>query len=354
MSGRGEGDHPKTQPELAAAPSGLMGVILAAGKGTRIAPFSDHWPKPMLPLLGKPLIEYQIDSLRKGGIHRVLVVVGHRGEVIRESLKDGAHLGVEISYVEQKATLGIAHALAQTEQHVDAPFLLLLGDIFFIHDDLRGMVGLLGKEQVQGVLAVAEEPSLAAIRRNYVALEDENGFVLRVMEKPRHPRSHLKGCGIYLFEPNFFDAVRRAPRTAMRDEYELTDAIQIFIDDGARVRTSRIIHEDLNLTHPADLLELNLKLLERRLAIASGSISDDGLWPLGREEAGGLKGNSWVGPGVRIAESAKVERCVLMEGAVVSEGANIRDSLVFPRVEIGPGVRLERSIHLGDQVLRCP
>ena len=82
-----------------------------------------------------------------------------------------------------------------------------------------------------------------------------------MIEKPQHPPSRLKGCGLYLFDPIFFDAVRRTPRTAMRDEYEITDAIQIFIDDGHRVRAARVIRDDLNLSYPADLLDINLKLL---------------------------------------------------------------------------------------------
>lgn len=325
----------------------LVGVILAAGKGTRIAPFSERWPKPMLPILGKPLIQYQIESLRNLGVQRILIVVGHLGDVITSALGDGSRFGVRLDYVKQSATLGIAHALAQTEGHIDSPFLLLLGDIFFIHDDLRSMTRLLGPSDVRGVLAVKEEPSLEAIRRNYVAMEDANGFVRRVVEKPRHPRTKLKGCGIYLFDPSFFDAVRRTPRTAMRDEYELTDAIQIFIDDGARVRTARVIREDLNLTHPEDLLDVNLRLLDSVTAgdaegvfgNPSGHITDTG---------------SWFGSDVHVSGDARVRRSVLMDGVRVDGPVEIRDSLIFPGIHITDPTPLVRIIHTGDRILPCP
>lgn len=306
--------------------SGLTGIILAAGKGTRIAPFSERWPKPMLPILGKPLIQYQIESLRALGVQRIIVVVGHLGDVLSSALGDGSRFGVQLEYVQQTATLGIAHALAQTESLVDSPFLLLLGDIFFLHDDLRRMTELLGQDDVRGVLAVKEEGSPEAIRRNYVAMEDADGFVSRVVEKPRHPRTRLKGCGIYLFDPSFFDAVRRTPRTAMRDEYELTDAIQIFIDDGAKVRTARVIREDLNLTHPEDLLDVNLHLLGSR---------------------------SHLGADVQVVDGATVERSVLMDGVRVEVPVEIRESVIFPGVRITDLRPLIRSIHMGDRVVEC-
>lgn len=318
---------PATTGEVSREEAPFIGVILAAGKGTRLAPFSERWPKPMLPILGKPLLQYQIEILRALGVQRIVVVVGHLGDVIVQRLGDGSSFGVRLEYVVQPGTLGIAHALARAEEHVDRPFLLLLGDIFFLHDDLRGLTGLLGRDGVTGVLAVKEEPSVEAIRRNYVALEDERGFVTRVVEKPRHPQTRLKGCGLYLFDPSFFDAVRRTPRTAMRDEYELTDAIQIFIDDGHRVRTARVIREDLNLTNPADLLEINLRLLGER---------------------------TQLGEGVRLAEGARVVRSVLMDGASVEHPIEVRDSLVFPGVRVPSRDPVIRQIHTGEHVIGIP
>ena len=92
--------------------------------------------------------------------------------------------------------------------------------------------------------AVKREPDLQAIKRNFIVMTEPDGKVTRVIEKPRHPRTDLKGCGIYLFDPAFFDAVRRTPRTAMRNEYEITDSIQIFIDDGYRVVGINLYDDD--------------------------------------------------------------------------------------------------------------
>lgn len=304
----------------------FLGVILAAGKGSRIAPFSGQLPKPVLPILGKPLLQYQVESLRELGVSRILIVIGHLGFEIVRALGDGGRWGVEIEYVDQGPTLGIAHALGKLESHLDRPFLLYLGDIFFLHRKLAGMKGLFEGPDTHAVLAVKEEPSAEAIRRNFVVLEDERGFVRRVIEKPRYPRTQLKGCGLYLFDPVIFDAVRRTPRTAMRDEYELTDAIQILIDDGYGVRAARVIDEDLNLSYPRDLLDINLKVLGER---------------------------EFIEDGVRLAEGCEVRRSVVMEGAVVEHPIRIEDSLIFPHTRVTTRRDLARNIVTPQVTIDC-
>ena len=305
----------------------LMGVILAAGKGTRMRPFSEHWPKPILPLGGKPLIAHQLEMMKAVGVEDVVIVIGHLGHQVVRELGDGEKFGLNIRYVEQGETLGIAHAVYKLEKHVDRPFFLFLGDIYFETENLASMPQrMMGPGGADGVLAVMREPDAEKIRRNFVVLTDANGRVHRVVEKPRFARTDLKGCGIYLFDQSFFDAVRRTPRTAMRDEYEITDAIQIFVDDGHRVRTARVVRDDLNLSHPADLLDINLRLLGEQ---------------------------NLIGRDVRLATGCRVERSVIMDGAVVEHPIAICDSLVLPGVTVGASYDLSRAIVTADQVIEC-
>ena len=308
------------------AREGILGVILAAGKGTRLAPFSERYPKPILPILGKPLLQYQVESLREIGIRRLIIVIGHLGYEIVRALGDGSELGVSIEYVEQEHALGIAHAVTRLEDRIDAPFLLCLGDIFFVHKNLGQMLDLLGPDDVDGILAVRDESSEEAIQRNFAVLEDEAGFVTRVIEKPHHPPTRLKGCGLYLFAPSFFDAVRRTPRTAMRDEYEITDAIQIFLDDGHRVKAARVIEDDLNLSYPVDLLEINLRVLGNR---------------------------ELVGHQVKLPTGCKIERSVIMDGAIVERPIHIRESLILPGARIAGSKDVVRQIITPDVTIDC-
>lgn len=318
---------PPTPPVTDRAREGgpALGVILAAGKGTRLMPFSSRFPKPLLPVLGRPLIEHQIEQLRALGVERVLIVIGHLGAEIVRHLGDGTRLGVSIEYVEQGEALGIAHGLARVERWVDRPVMVLLGDIFFVHDGLERMLDVLD-EGADAVLAVKEETDVDAIRRNFVVIEDPSGRISRVIEKPRHPRGRLKGCGIYLFKPEFFDSLRRTPRTAMRDEYELTDGIQIFIDDDYLVKAARVIQEDLNVTHPEDLLALNLQLLGDRSMVAETAT---------------------------VADGATIERSVVMDRAVVRHPIRLTESLVFPDGEVLSREDTHRQIVTPDHVVDC-
>lgn len=321
---------PRPVPGLPARREDVMGLILAAGRGTRMMPFSERHPKPVLPVAGIPIVAHQLRILANLGIHDVVVVIGHLGHEVVRTLGDGSAYGVRLRYVEQEDHLGIAHAVARAEPYVDRPFFLLLGDIFFETDALGGMIDQLGgAHETAGVLAVKRETDRAAIRRNFVVVRNGDGRVMRVIEKPRHPTTDLKGCGIYLFTPSFFDAVRRTPRTAMRDEYELTDAIQIFINDGYRVEAAEVIQRDFNVSHARDLLELNLYLLDQ-----SGQ-------------------RNLIGHNVRLHDGVAVERSVLMDNVTVEQPLVLRNCLVFPGVHITERRSLTNTIVTLETEIRC-
>lgn len=290
-----------------------QGVILAAGHGSRMGPFGEYMPKPIAPILNKPLMAYQLEHMRGLGIEEVIVVIGHLGHRITQTLGDGSAFGVRIQYVEQTKRLGLAHAVGQLERHIHKPFFLFLGDIFFQVRDLGLMLREFEAHDAAAVLAVMEETDLAEIKKNFSVHLRENGTVRRVIEKPRHVETMLKGCGLYLFDQRIFDAIRRTPRTAMRDEYEITDSIQILIDFEYPVRTATVVEWDMNLTYIGDLIECCVRQLK-----AQGQLS---LVATGCEIAPGTElVDTVVGEGCRIGKPVKLERCVLLPGVNLDDG----------------------------------
>jgi dTDP-glucose pyrophosphorylase len=251
--------------------------------------------------------------MKKVGISRVIIVVGHLGHEIARIIGSGSQLGMVISYVEQGEVLGIAHALGQLEQHVDAPFLLFLGDIFFQTDGIEEAVASFRKAGSGSMLIVKEEADSNLIRKNFaVILDAGTGLVRRVIEKPRYIQNRLKGCGLYLFDLPIFDAVRRTPRTAMRNEYEITDAIQILIDDGEPVRVAKVVKSDVNLTVPHDLLICNLLELDRRGL-------DTVVHPTAKIDSSVKVGHSVIGSGVCITGSIALQNCVIFADTVMQQ-----------------------------------
>lgn len=309
-----------TEAEVARL-SGFVGVILAAGKGTRMLPFTKRWPKPVLPILGKPLIRHQVEMMRSLGIEKVFVVIGHLGHEVVRALGDGVD-GVAVEYVEQTETLGIAHALAQLEGRLHGPFLLCLGDVYVVSSRLAEMMDLYAAG-ARAVLASKVEPDPEMIRRNFVIVADADGRVRRVIEKPRADYGRLKGCGLYLFGVEVFDAIRRTPRSAMRDEYEVTDSIQIMIDDGHRVVHAPVIDDDLNLTVPGDLLAINASELRRR------GLQNFFFEPPARGEWSRYTGVVG-GAGVTLGHGTTLVRCVLFDGCDVPDGTELTDAIVTP------------------------
>ena len=293
-----------------------------------MAAFSSHIPKPMLPVGNKPLLVHQIEMLREVGIVDIVVLIGYKGFEIARVLGDGSSLGVRLTYVEQTQTLGIAHAVGQLENSVNKPFLMFLGDIYFVAKDIEAMFDQFERQAGGAVLATKIEEDPLAIRRNYSVQLEESGRVVRVVEKPRHVSNKLKGVGLYLFDLAIFDAIRRTPRTAMRDEYEITEAIQVLINDGEHVSTVNAVHDDMNLTFPADLLRVNLQLARDN---KDGNLiaGDAVIHPSARLT------NTVVGSGARISSDAVMNNCVVFEGAVVAPGSCYNSVIVTPDKVVG-------------------
>lgn len=309
--------------------SKYCGAILAGGRGSRMQPFSERYPKPLLPVCNKPLILHQIEIMRSVGIREIAILIGHKGYELSKALGDGSQFGVTLRYVEQGSALGIAHAVGRLEPEINQPFLLFLGDIFFVPQGLERMFELFEEQGGGGVLATKEEDDVMAIRRNFAINLSPDGWITRVIEKPRHAPNRLKGVGIYLFDLSIFDAVRRTPRTALRDEYELTDAIQVMIDDGNRLRPASVVAEDINMTNPGDLLRCNL--LSARTAPPE----------------------SLLGPDSLLHPQATVNNSVIGARVTVRHPISIVNSVIFDETRVEARTGFEQFILTPDGMVDC-
>ncbi len=304
-----------------------QGVILAAGHGSRMGPFGEEVPKPIAPVCNRPLLEYQLEQLKSLGVREVIIVIGHLGHLITSTLGDGSKYGMGIRYVEQTRRLGLAHAVGQLEPHLDRPFILFLGDIFFGVSRLERLVGEFEEHEPAAVLAAKIEHDPEAIRRNFSIHLRPDGTVRRVIEKPRFVESNLKGCGLYLFDLPIFDAIRRTPRTALRDEYELTDSIQILVDLDCPVRAVPVVEWDMNLTYIGDLIECcrrQLSLLGMESMVGEGCEVAPGVELL----------ETVLGDGVRVTRPVRLERCVVMPGVVLDDGCDCADMVITPSARL--------------------
>ena len=210
----------------------MKAIILTAGEGTRMRPLTTTRPKTMLITGGKPLIQYNIESLRDAGIKDITLVVGYKKEVIKDYFGDGSDFGVKINYAVQDGQLGTAHAIASAEKYIDESFIVLNGDIIVSYDLIRNLIEKYATRTSNDVKSVmtlitVDNPS------NYGIVSMENDKIKEIVEKPAKGEepSNLANAGIYLFSTEIFDAIRKT-ELSERGEYEITDSLAIELNEG--------------------------------------------------------------------------------------------------------------------------
>jgi len=139
----------------------MKGVILTAGEGTRMRPLTLSRPKTMVPIGGKPILQYNIEALKEAGINEIILVVGYQKEVIKEYFQDGSLLGVKITYVTQAERLGTAHAIGTLAGSIDGAFIILNGDIIVDSQLIKDLITKYNSDHARTIFTLieVEDPS---------------------------------------------------------------------------------------------------------------------------------------------------------------------------------------------------
>lgn len=208
----------------------MKGVILAAGKGTRLYPVTHVIPKPLLPMANRPTLFYAFDRLKEMGVTDICIVVGENEPAMRAALGDGSAQGVHLSYVKQEQPKGLAHAVGFAKEFVAGdPFVLYLGDAVYSEGFERYAKRFVDSGCANlNIVKVVEDPS----RFGVANVEGER--IVKLVEKPKVPESNLAMAGMYFFGPQIWSVLPELQPSG-RGEYEITDAIQMLIDRGETV-----------------------------------------------------------------------------------------------------------------------
>src|SRR3954449_6939374 len=236
----------------------LKGLILSGGRGTRLRPITYTSAKQLVPGANKPVLFYGIEAMAEAGIRDVgIIVAPDTGGEIREVVGDGERFGVRITYIDQDAPLGLAHAVLTAEGFLGkSPFVMYLGDNL-LRDGIKELVDTFRSEEPDALILLTRVPD----PENYGVAELEDGRVSRLVEKPAEPRTDLALVGVYMFTPHVF-AAARAIEPSGRGELEITDAIQHLVDGGLRV-DPHIVHGWWKDTGQVqDMLEANRLILD--------------------------------------------------------------------------------------------
>lgn len=300
-------------------------VILAAGESTRTRPLTLHRPKPLIPLLGRPLLAHILDAL-VGLVERVTLVVGYRAEMI-EAAFGTEYRGMALRYARQEVMNGTAGALLAAGP-IDEPFFLLYGDNLVAHEDIVGVCR--GRYGVAG-LQVADA-------RSFGVLEMVDGTVRRIIEKPAHPPpGALANAGIYHFDGAVFPLLERITPSP-RGELELTDLIGALAAEQP-VQAHRCTGHWVPVGTPWEALGAAQFLLAQR--------GGEQVWlhPQARVEPGArIIGPAALDAGCVVGEGAIVAASVLCAGAVVGPGARVFHSWLDDEARVGASATLEARV----------
>jgi glucose-1-phosphate thymidylyltransferase len=331
----------------------MKGLILSGGKGTRLRPITHTSAKQLVPIANKPILFYAMEAMAEAAIHEVGIVVGETRREIQEAVADGARWGLRVSYIDQEAPLGLAHAVKIAGGFLgNEPFVMYLGDNL-VKDGIRSLVDefLQLKPNSQILLARVRDP------QRFGVAELRDGRVVSLEEKPAKPKSDLALVGVYMFDNTIFEAVH-AIAPSHRGELEITDAIQYLIDKGYQVHPHVINGWWKDTGKLEDMLEANRIMLEAIESRVDGDV-DETSHLIGkvvvergaRIAASTVRGpviigercsiiNSYIGPFTSIyhdtlVRNSEIEHSIILDHSRITDiGGRLEDSLIGKNVEV--------------------
>jgi glucose-1-phosphate thymidylyltransferase len=325
----------------------MKAVILAAGEGSRLWPFTYSKPKVMIPVANRPILEYVVRSLVSNGIDDIIIVVGYKKERIMTHFEDGRDFGARIDYAVQKKQLGTAHALLSASKKIKGDFLVLPGD------------NVIDSNVVEDLLSAGEGPCAliteSEIPSKYGVVQIREGKVTDIMEKPEEMVGNLISTGIYRLSSEAFTIVRSQSRKGIHDLTSTMRELSTSSDVIALPTSGKWI----DAVYPWDILKVNETVLrdvgERKSGKIEKNVAITGPVVIGDESL--LRSGSYIHGPVVIGKG-----CEIGPGAVIypstSIGDNVRisansiveESVVMADATIGPGSHLSHCV-IGEGTL---
>lgn len=336
----------------------MKAIVLAAGKGTRLRPLTYSVPKPMIPVLGKPVMEFLVDLLARHGVRQIMVNTSYRAPDIENYFRDGARFGVEMGYsfegyVEAGAIVdtpvGSAGAIKKIHEHsgfFDEPFVVLCGDAI-IDIDLTALLKFHQDHKALVTVALANVPR-NEVSSYGVAVGAPDGRIVEFQEKPAvaEAKSTTVNTGIYIFDPAVIDYI---PSDRAYDiGGELFPAL---LEQGAGLFGVEMPFQWLDIGKISDYFRVMQMAVSREvngLAVAGKEIAPNvraGLNVRIDPAACHLSGPIQIGAGSRIEAGATIiGPTVIGRGCVIESGAHVEQSILFDYTSVSEHVRLNQMM----------
>jgi NDP-sugar pyrophosphorylase family protein len=309
---------------------GMKAAILIGGQGTRLRPFTLASPKPLLPVINRPFLEYQFRVLRMHGVREAVLCTSYRAEDFRRAFGTGRKLGLKLHYVRESIPLGTGGALKNAERYLSGGTSLILNGDVLNAFDIRAFLRFHHARHAEISIALSrvKDPTQYGL-----VLTDDKGYVRRFLEKPSwdEVETNTINAGAYLFEPSVFSHIP-AGKTYSLERGLFPERLAVSAKLGGWVAPGYWI--DIGTVEK--YLQVHLDILEGRTPFRA---------PTSRALKGSDGARVCAGPGVNIAPFARFSGAVsLGKGVTIGRGAQLSDCVVLEGATVGDGARLERCI----------
>lgn len=313
----------------------MKAIIPTGGRGTRMRPLTFSSNKHFIPVANKPLVFYPIETVADAGIKEIGITynTGMLDEV-KNLLGDGSRWGLKFEYVLQEKPAGLANIVEVCEEFINGDsFVFHLGDNIFV-DGIKHEMDYFLKKKPNGMVTMLHHKEN---RRMGVPYFDENGRLLKYVEKPENPPHDFAIPGLYFADANFFKCFRGKDRIepSERGEYEIPTAFQWMIDHDFRVDVIEYKGKWLDPGKFGDWLEANQFLLNRMEDSKTDSVVDSTVTLENR---------------VSIGEGCELSNCHIRGPVIIGNDVKIKDSFIGPYTSLGDGVEINGS-HIENSVI---
>ncbi len=336
----------------------MKAAILIGGQGTRLRPFTLATPKPLLPVLNRPFLEYQFQVLRNHGVREVVLCTSYRSEDFRRAFGGGRRLGLKLSYARETMPLGTGGALKNAEKHLSGGTVLVLNGDVLNALDIRAFLRFhrACRAEISISLTRVKDPTQYGL-----VLTDEKGYVRRFLEKPSwdEVETNTINAGAYLFEPSVFSHLPPGKTYSLE-----RGLFPERLADGAKLAGWVAPGYWIDIGTVEKYLQVHLDILEGRAPFKTGA-GARALKGLGgaRVAAGAdarvapfarFSGAVSLGRGVRIGRGASLTDCVVLDGTTIGDGARLERCVVGENARVGthavlgPGTALAGGSRVGD------
>jgi len=318
----------------------ITAVILAGGEGTRLRPLTNTRPKPLLPILGKPCVEYVIRSLVDADVDRAYLTCGYRSQDMVDQLGDGEQFGLDMRFAFEDRPAGTAGAVKLLESELSGTVVVVSGDVL-ADVDIRSLVAM---HRRKGALATMALTTVERPEEFGIVGLDEDGRITRFKEKPRTEEvfSNLINAGIYVLEKR---ALLDIPAG---EKYDFSKQLYPkLLERGEPIYGMPIAGLWKDIGRPQDLLDANLRMAERKgREIEVPGARCSGKIVASRFQADGceISGPAYIGEDAAVGPRASLSSCALGGRVKVGEGTTISDSFIMDGCTLEAGCTIQGSL----------